>query len=354
MTIADNLQTLIDCKADMKAAIEEKGVTVSGGLSTYADAIDNIQPMIIKGTMVVYEGFRVRAYTDDVIYDFDNIVNGTDLLNNNISSVKCTECPTRDPYPDASDLAETKTIEIFNTKKLNNATNLFKDNKFLTKVTTTDTPSLVNATGMFQGCVSLTTVNGLNTSNVTNATDMFNGCASLEVLPDLDFSNTEKIKRVFNGCASLKEIPNMNISKVTNISYETVYDEEGNLIGYAAPFGECTNLETVGLIDCSSITDCNYAFYGSDNLKNLAGFVNLGCQKINESGYSDWTLSGAHTFLRNKDKLTHESAVNVLNHLANRKRAGNSLYIRFHQNVVDMLTDEEKAIATNKNWIVAV
>lgn len=41
-TIADKLQDLIDAKADMKAALEEKGVEVTGGLSTYADAVHEI------------------------------------------------------------------------------------------------------------------------------------------------------------------------------------------------------------------------------------------------------------------------------------------------------------------------
>lgn len=43
MTTADYLKVLIDTKEDMKSAIESKGVTVTGGLSTYADAIDKIE-----------------------------------------------------------------------------------------------------------------------------------------------------------------------------------------------------------------------------------------------------------------------------------------------------------------------
>ena len=43
MSIADKLQDLIDAKADMKSAIESKGVEVTGGLSTYADAIRDIE-----------------------------------------------------------------------------------------------------------------------------------------------------------------------------------------------------------------------------------------------------------------------------------------------------------------------
>lgn len=41
-TIADKLQDLITAKQDMKDALEEKGVEVTGGLSTYADAVREI------------------------------------------------------------------------------------------------------------------------------------------------------------------------------------------------------------------------------------------------------------------------------------------------------------------------
>lgn len=43
MTISDKLNDLITAKADMKAALQEKGVAPTGGLSTYADAIRDIE-----------------------------------------------------------------------------------------------------------------------------------------------------------------------------------------------------------------------------------------------------------------------------------------------------------------------
>lgn len=42
MTTAEYLDTLIDCKEDMKSAIIEKGGSPSGGLTTYADAINSL------------------------------------------------------------------------------------------------------------------------------------------------------------------------------------------------------------------------------------------------------------------------------------------------------------------------
>lgn len=50
MTISDRLNDLITAKEDMKSAIEEKGVEVTGGLTSYADAIDSID----VGTEVYY------------------------------------------------------------------------------------------------------------------------------------------------------------------------------------------------------------------------------------------------------------------------------------------------------------
>lgn len=42
MTTAEYLNDLITAKEDMKSAIEEKGVEVTGGLTSYADAINSL------------------------------------------------------------------------------------------------------------------------------------------------------------------------------------------------------------------------------------------------------------------------------------------------------------------------
>lgn len=56
MSISNRLQELIDCKSDIKTAIEEKGVSVTGGLSTYADAIREISGgvSLLPGTKFAY------------------------------------------------------------------------------------------------------------------------------------------------------------------------------------------------------------------------------------------------------------------------------------------------------------
>lgn len=56
MSISDRLQELIDCKSDIKTAIEEKGVSVTGGLSSYADAVREISGgvSLLPGTKFAY------------------------------------------------------------------------------------------------------------------------------------------------------------------------------------------------------------------------------------------------------------------------------------------------------------
>ena len=58
MSLTDKLNELINAKADMKAAIESKGVEVTGGLSTYADAIRNIESGGDAGTWKISNNIK--------------------------------------------------------------------------------------------------------------------------------------------------------------------------------------------------------------------------------------------------------------------------------------------------------
>ena len=61
MTISDRLHDLITAKEDMKSAIEEKGVEVTGGLTSYADAIDSIIPPIVDVKVFdIYAGIQLN------------------------------------------------------------------------------------------------------------------------------------------------------------------------------------------------------------------------------------------------------------------------------------------------------
>lgn len=142
MTIADNLQTLIDCKADMKSAIEEKGVTVSGGLSTYADAIRSIeQPE--EGGLLLPDGIKF-AYS------------------------------TVSEFP------------LYDTSNHTDMERMFLGCNNLLFVPNFNTSNTKNMAKFCWSCSKLISIPNLDTSNVQDMSDMFFECYELESLPLLD------------------------------------------------------------------------------------------------------------------------------------------------------------------------
>jgi len=82
-------------------------------------------------------------------------------------------------------------------------------------------------------------------------------------------------------------------------------------------------------------------------LKNLGGFKDLGKQS---------SVSGTNStgFLAELLYITHESLMNVINNLYDRKTAGlSTLSLKLGSNNLAKLTDEEKALATAKGWSLA-
>ena len=72
MNIADKLQEVISSKQDIKAAIEGKGISVTGGLSSYASAIDKIG----IGEFYILKGMKLSGSTFESIpsnYDFSKV-----------------------------------------------------------------------------------------------------------------------------------------------------------------------------------------------------------------------------------------------------------------------------------------
>lgn len=78
-TISENLQTIIDIKADIKTAIENKGVTVgNASFNEYAGKIDSIEHSIIK---VSDYGIALSNSTFNNVPAFINL-DGIDNFNN--------------------------------------------------------------------------------------------------------------------------------------------------------------------------------------------------------------------------------------------------------------------------------
>ena len=159
----------------------------------------------------------------------------------------------------------------------------------------------------------------------TSCLHMFHD-SSFHTVPQFDTSQVEFLNDMFSLCSSLTEIPQLNTSVATSASYM---------------FRNCYNLVTVPRLDFSSVKEnaTSSIFDGCTKLTNIGGFIGLKSSlDVSESNY-----------------LTKESLLNIMNDAADVTQSTSGLAHRltFGSTNLAKLTDEEKAIATNKGWTLA-
>lgn len=156
------------------------------------------------------------------------------------------------------------------------------------------TSSVIDMQNMFYNCNALKTIPPLDTSNVTNMQNMFYNCSSLTSIPQLDTNNVTNMNQMFVSCSKLTIIPQFNTSKVTSMT---------NM------FYDCSSLESI-------------LMYGMSVNFNISPST----------------------------KFTRDSLVTILNNLAT---VTSTKKLTMGSTNLAKLTEEDKAIATNKGWTLA-
>lgn len=146
--------------------------------------------------------------------------------------------------------------------------------------------------------------------------------------PLFDTHNFTDMHNMFMGCTNLTTVPSYDTSKVTDMD---------NM------FWMCGALESIGFLDMSKVeTAIGWFEYPHPNLTHIAGFKNFGAHPNVKKLY-----------LLECPKLTHTSIMNVINNLYDRTSSGYEVgKLGLGWDVLTSLTDEEKAVATNKGWII--
>lgn len=181
-----------------------------------------------------------------------------------------------------------------------------------------DTANVTLANYMFSNCSNLTTIPALDTSKVANMSDMFEFCRKLTSIPALDTSNVTNMSLMFYYCENLTTIPVLDTSKVTNMSQM---------------FQRCENLTTIPALDASKATNTTDIFDRCYQLVTIGlyGFT----RSINISSTA----------------LGHDALVAFLNQAGTAYNS--SQKITMGADKLALLSEEEKAIATNKGWTLA-
>ena len=198
---------------------------------------------------------------------------------------------------------------------------------------------------MFRNCYTLETIPELDTSNSNNFGNMFNNCYSLKTIPKLDTSNGITFSNMFNYCRSLERIPNLDVSKGTGFIYMFFYCESLKTIprlntskgtSFAAMFDYCDSLQTITELDFSSASSIG-TFTNSDSKLEFIKFLNIK-KSMN---------------LSSSTKFSRETLVNnVLNNLVD-LTGQTAQTLTLGSTNLSKLTDEDKLIATSKNWVIA-
>lgn len=201
----------------------------------------------------------------------------------------------------------------------NNCSDMFLQCTNLKSVPYMDTSSATDTSTMFKQCTSLISVPQLVTSNVTDMSYMFSQCSSLANIPVLNTRSVTNMRDMFSGCRNLTSIPQLDTHKVENM-YNMFYS--------------CSKLISIPKLNVSKVDNMNNTFIYCYALENLGGFTGL---KIS-------------VYLSYCTNLTKESLLNVFNEASD--VTSNPQTLTLGDTNLAKLTDEEKAIATNKGWVL--
>ena len=187
-------------------------------------------------------------------------------------------------------------------------------------------------------------------TNMTDMNNMFRSCAYLTAIPQMDTSRVTSMEYTFLDCLKLQSIPLLNTSKVTSMYYT---------------FRGCTSLTTIPQLDTSNVSAVESMFYGCDALESipLLDFSNVGhVSSILNPSYLDdlvnLTYMGGFKNLKvdfdiqKAPNLTVQSLMNVINNLYDFVGNGSTTTktLKIGTTNLNKLTDEQKAVATNKGW----
>lgn len=181
-----------------------------------------------------------------------------------------------------------------------------------------DFSKVTDMNSMFSGCINLTSIPVFDTSKVTDMSNMFNSCKKLTTISQLDTSSVIFMTSAFAYCSQLTTIPQLDTSMVGDMSYM---------------FRECSFLTSIPQLDTSNVTNMSNMFRACSNLEE----IHMTGMRVNFS-------------ISSSTKFTESALVEILNNLAT---VTSTQKLTMGSTNLAKLTDEEKAIATNKGWTLA-
>ena len=233
-----------------------------------------------------------------------------------------------------------------------------------------DTKDITNMNNMFYSCKQLTTIPLINTSNATTMASMFSGCSALTSVPLLNTSKVTNMNYMFADCTNLTSIPQLDVSNVTNMNYMFIRSriesvpslDTSKVTTMSGMFKDCNFLRSAPMLNTSNVTSMYHMFSGCNNLTTVpaydvsnvggpgsAGFAGMfyECYKLKSISM---TNIGADLDIHHSTKFERSDLLVILNNL---KTVTSTTTLTMGDANLAKLSDEDKAIATNKGWTLA-
>ena len=257
------------------------------------------------------------------------------------------------------------TIPLFDTSNVTNMSSMFYQSPSLTTIPKLDTGNVTNMNYMFGGCKALTTIPQLNTSSVTNMSSMFSDCYKLTTIPLIDTSKATNMNSMFSGCSYLTDVPLFDTSNVTDMNYmfngcsklTTIPKFNTSKITSMASMLKSSGITTIPQLDTSNVTNMSSMF---DYCRKLTSVPQLDVSKVTSMRDMFFYCTSLKSILMTGMKVSFDihwstqfeesDLVTVLNNLAT---VTSTQTLTMGSTNLAKLTDEEKAIATNKGWTLA-
>ena len=115
---------------------------------------------------------------------------------------------------------------------------------------------------------------------ITDMESMFYNCSNLQTIPMIDTSNVTNMFNTFSDCSNLQTIPMIDTSNVINMGFM---------------FYNCAKLQTIPFIDTSKVNNAKSMFCYCDKLKTLPNNFNFGnctnlSEMFNNAGLADYSF----------------------------------------------------------------
>lgn len=203
-----------------------------------------------------------------------------------------------------------------------------------------DTANVTDMSQMFEECKQLKTISSFDTSNVKSFYRMFLNCQNLKKVPLLNTVNATSMELMFQTCTNLITVPLFNTSNVTNMS---------------DMFFNCYLLQTVPQFDTSKVTDMGQMFINCRKLTVIPKFDILNVTRTSNMFNGCSSLEEIHMININTDldisastKFTRDALLEIIGNL--KAQTSGTKTLTMGSTNLAKLTDEDKAIATNKGW----